>query len=203
MEKRDLALNEKNITAAPDYIKLFAMAIEDIGKSLKNAAMIYAGAIKKYPDAKKKFEEYFPRMAGTFARFEAIAQGTIREDVFYLTGEVGDKIRRLPLSSQNDIMERGVPLLTANGDHLMISADAITALQARQLIAPDGTLRTLAQQKAWLESQKTRALRTPVRVSEQTVLRGPAYEVRDGKLVVYREIALDRKQLFEILGKMI
>ena len=74
MEKRDLTLNEKNITAAPDYIKLFAMAIEDIGKSLKNAAMIYVEAIKKYADAKKKFEEYFPRMAGTFARFEAIAK---------------------------------------------------------------------------------------------------------------------------------
>ena len=203
-QKKDL--QPAAVTTRPDYINLFEIALKDLKNSLSNAAAIYGKALEKDPRARENFERCFPNHREFFNKLEAFYKGMIREDVFFIGGEVGEKIRRLPMPAQTELVEKGVELLTADGNHMIVRADTITPFQARQIISNNGTIRNLKQQKAWMESQKSRKkISAAASASEpkMTVLPRKPYEVKDGVLYVYGNAKFDKQMLFDILREML
>lgn len=201
--KNELKKDAKN-EVWPKYIEDFREFYSLSMEGLISAAKVYVAAIDSDPNAKENFYKAFPRMTGMFSKIEAYGRGLLRREAFFLVGEVGEKVRRLGLSDQSVLIDSGVDYLTSSGDMLKVNSDTMTPQQARQIIDQSGHIRTIAQQKAWIETQKMRDELNPRHNPErkQKAATGPAYSVKDGKLIIHREVTFDRKQLFTILQGM-
>ena len=134
--------------------------------------------------------------AAAWSRFEAIGRGTMHERLFYMPpGRAVNHIAALPCSEQKRIIENGVEYLTADNDTLIVKIENITPDIAAQVFLPDGGIRSLGAQRAWLESRKNRQA-APAAVD------APRVEIRGGKLVVNGPVTLGKKELLAYLQQM-
>jgi len=118
------------------------------------ACNIYADTVDKFPEAREAFREACPTVPEcVWARIELVGIKAMHPKLLWATGRVAGKLRKLPLSTQTKCLEEGLELLIANGESLKVASSAMTQFQIRQVFA-DSHLRTLAEQRAWLESYK-------------------------------------------------
>jgi len=145
---------------AVDRLAEFRTALQAGIDGIVRASEIYVAALDEDPrnadTFRAKFAEWVP--AAAWAQFEAVGRKWMHPRL--LMGGVSDPkkskcIKRLPYSTQERIFKRDrFQLLTADGDTLEVDLLEATASQAEQLCG-DANMRTLAEQKAWLEARRT------------------------------------------------
>lgn len=162
------------------------------------AGKIYVSAIDQDPSyaerLKKEFGNIVPCRA--WAQLEALGRGLIHPKL--ILGGVSDKkkntiIKNLPMSLQNRVFnEEKFPLLISGGDVLDVSILSATPSQAEQ-ICGNGEIRTLAEQKAFIESQK---LEKELRPKELP------YYIKAGKIIFRKNTELTRSEIKLLLTQL-
>ena len=154
---------------------------------IAQAAVIYHDAVQADPQAKSKFREEWPSITNQFwARLEAIGAGTMHSALLLDTSAAGNKLRKLPGSTQRKAIEEGVEVLASDGSPLIVKAKNMTADQSRMVFARDH-VRDLPEQRAWVESQRvTKKVEAPTRSFE--VLRNGSVTL-NGTTVTQEDLA--------------
>jgi len=173
----------------------FNAGIEGIVK----ASEIYVEAIDQDPRNADKFREAFAEWvpSSAWSQFEAVGRKWMHPRL--IMGGVSDRkkssaIKRLPYSTQERVFNRErFDLLTADGDTLKVDLLEATADQTRQL-CNGSTIRTLSEQRAWLESRATESVTTEAEVLP--------YVVTGGKVTFRRAVTLSRSELKRLLTEM-
>jgi len=187
--------NEIAKTYMDEFRKHFTAGIEGIVK----ASEAYVAAIDDNPrygdEFRDEFADWVPHSA--WSQFEAVGRKWLHPKL--IMGGMSDRtksgiVKKLPYSIQERVFDRErFDLLTHDGDTLQVDMIEATASQAKQLCAGN-RIRTLSEQKAWIESQRV-AEAAPV--SEVM-----PYTIRDGKVAFRRGVTLTRTELKRLLQDM-
>lgn len=124
--------------------------------AIQEAAKIFATRIMADPNFRSWALENAPNgCRRTLLDLEAVGNGLI--DPRLLGGEVKNayQLRSLPLPDQQKFIEGSIEVLTENGETLLIAGQNLTQDQFRQVFNRTH-IRSLEEQKAWIESQKTK-----------------------------------------------
>lgn len=153
-----------NITPSwfEDFKTRIVGSISSAENAIHAAAAAYMEAITKDPSFKDWIAEEVPQVSGgTWRTLEMVGRGQLDARIAAGGCPYGNKLRRLPMSEQKHALDGTIPLLTAGGDTLQVRLDALMPKQADQVFAP-GHIRSLAEQKAWLEdrARETMAAKT-------------------------------------------
>ena len=130
--------------------------LSDAKEVIQEAAKIFATRVKADPDFRAWALENAPNGSRrTFLGLEGVGNGLI--DPRLLGGEVKNayQLRSLPLPDQQKFIEGSIEVLTENGETLLIAGQNLTQDQFRQVFNRTH-IRSLEEQKAWIESQKTK-----------------------------------------------
>jgi hypothetical protein len=175
-------------------IKAFRDAMNKGISLIADAARIYVEAIDKEPEAKAKFIEACPDVPRhAWRSFEQIGRGLIDQRLLYGGGNAQAELRRLPVSTQKEVLDKGVKLLTKRGDHMMVKVENLTTAQKAQVFDKHN-VRDLAAQRSWQEDRQRSIV-----VENET----PAYEVKGGRLVVFKPCKISKQELAIILSEVV
>jgi hypothetical protein len=139
--------------------------LSDAKEAIQEAANIFAAAVKADPNFRSWAMENAPNgNKRLFLDLEAV--GTGRIDYRLVSGDVNNShaLRSLPLPDQLRFIEGSIEILTENGETLLVSGQNLTKDQFRQCFHPTH-IRSLEEQKAWIESQKTKKVITGKKTS--------------------------------------
>jgi len=177
----------------------FRSALQDGINGIVKAAEIYVAALDDDPRNADRFREEFAEWvpASAWSQFEAVGRKWMHPRL--LMGGVADRkkaslIKRLPYSTQDRVFKRErFPLLTADGSKLQVDILEATHEQAEQLC--NGTaIRSLSEQKAWIESRASVAMTEPAEVLP--------YTIGEGRVTFRRGCILNRSELKRLLQDM-
>jgi hypothetical protein len=149
-------IDQTKHTKNKDILSKIMDKLSDMKDLWVQAATIYCDAIDKNPSFRDWcIENSPPGCSRVFRALEDVGRG--RLDVRVAQGSIpfSCQIRRLSIEDQSKIIDQGADLLLPSGETLLIKASAMTNDQSRQVIASDH-IRTLSEQRAWIESQKTK-----------------------------------------------
>jgi hypothetical protein len=118
-----------------------------------------------------------------------------RKQLYYqlsVVNNVGTRaLSRCPYSEQVKYFDSPLELLTATGDTLLVSVDALTSDQAKQVIGPK-RVRTLGEQRAYLESLK----RKP-----QPLGKREPYTVKHGRITFHEPCTLTVSEMARLISE--
>ena len=130
-------------------------------------------------------------------RLERLGRGLLDERLLTACDGTAKCLETLPIATQKEALDNGIKVVVNGGQHLVIKPENMTRDQARQVFAYDH-IRTEAEQRAWLETQKTIA----TRAKELTQATASPFEVVGSRLVINKPQTFTRLQLLEILASM-
>ena len=162
------------------------------------AGEIYVKAIDQDPEYAEKMQLDFSDIVPTKAwkQFEAIGRKWIHPKL--ILGGMSDAkktniVKRLPYSLQNRVFEgEKFPLLVTGGDVLDISILDASYDQTMQLCG-DGNMRTLTEQKAFIEDSK---LKDDLKPQELP------YYVQKGKIIFRKNTEITKAELKQLLTQV-
>ena len=138
-----------------DAIKEFGKFFNDGLESIKKACKIYVDAIDYDPTLIDKFREEYPNITeSAWVRFEQVGRGLLHESLLTDYSMGAKKLKNLPYSQQEKFSKNGIELLTKTNDILKVEVSSLTKEQVKQVFTNDH-VRTLAEQRAYIESQET------------------------------------------------
>lgn len=147
---------EETIKLEPTARK-FAEAVKIGIDAFLEAGRIVAEAI----DLDPKFPEKIAELSkGQFSakfvrRFEKLGRGYVIPQLIFCWDRPGIvKLRQLSPAMQNHYLSNGIEVVVAGGDFLLVDPKHLTKFQVKQVFEGD-EIRTQAEQRAWLESQKS------------------------------------------------
>lgn len=130
--------------------------------------------------------------------FEKVGRKNFRPELAIASYPAAAALRRLPYGEQGKLLSSGVEFLTAKGDIIILNVANITDLQKRQIFLPDGGVRGIAAQRAWVESEKTRlALADGVKPISSS-----PWTIRKGRVTFNEGVEMSRKDLMVLLTQM-
>jgi len=177
------------------YIEQFRDAFTSGIDSIVESAKIYVEAIEDDPNNKSKFVEAFEDVipVSAWSGFEAVGRKWMHPKLLLGGGKYASKIKRLPYSDQERIFEGArFDMLTSDGQTLKVDVRNITKEQADQMFN-NTHIRTLAEQKAWIESRKA---------EPEEVVELIPYTISGSKVRFRRNVELTRNELKRILQDM-
>ena len=176
-------------------IKAFKELFSEGIKKINEACRLYVQAIDANPAAKDQFMKEFPQIPEqAWNRFESVGRGLLYPELVYTSGALYSRISRFPVSQQKAISDNGVEVLCAGGDSFITKIENLTPEQVQQVFTKDG-IRTLAQQKAYIESKKLKET-----VKTTTFQRG--YVVQGKKVIITEPLELTAKDLARLLSEV-
>jgi len=187
---------KKEITR--NYIEEFKKALQSGLDNIVKAAEIYVEAIDSDYEAKDKFSSSFDGTipAAAWAGFEAVGRKAMHPKLLFGGGNNRGYIKRLIYSDQEDVLSgKRVSLLIDGGDSIMVDPREITKEQAQQLFDRDH-IRTLSEQKAYVESQ-----RLPQSSIEHTAEQLQV-KVVNHKLYIKADTVLTKREVARLLESM-
>lgn len=160
---------------------------------------IYVQTIDNDPDASETFRLEFADIIPSemWSNFEAIGRKWMHPRL--LMGGMTNrrkaaKIKQLPYSLQEKIFNHNrFELLLEGGDKLKLDIMEATTDQVEQLFS-DNNIRTLPEQRAWIEDRKAS-------VSDETVEVLP-YVIRNGCVIFRKNVKLTRSEMKRLLAEM-
>lgn len=184
-----------NLIPIDDYAGRFRAAFAKAEEGFVEAAKVYCEAIDKYgDDARKRFAAACPRISSsTWRCLERLGSGNLDARLLMTSSCGAAALRRIPGPMQTAAIDKGVEVLIANGETLIVQIDNLTPAQARQVFSNDH-IRDIAAQRAWLETNAPTVARPMVAA--------PAWEVKGGKVNVNRACSLTRLDLARMLAEM-
>lgn len=180
-------------------ISEFRNALQAGIQGIVKAAEIYVEALDDDPRNADKFREEFADWvpASAWAQFEAVGRKWMHPRL--LMGGVADRrksthIKKLPYSMQERVFNgERFQLLTSGGDTLEVDLMEATPQQVEQL-CNGSSIRTLSEQRAWLEAETLAESGEDAEVLP--------YTVSNGKVVFRRGCILNRPELKRLLQEM-
>jgi hypothetical protein len=169
-----------------------------IHKTITEVAALYLQAITADPGFAAWVEDETPDVPPSFWRkLEATARGTLDARIAAGGCAWGNKLTRLPIAEQRQAIDSTLPLLTSTGDTLQVRLPALLPSQADQIFAADH-IRTLAEQKAWMEAKAAQfAIMAP------KPSKGPNIEINRRKgCIVVNGTTLTTSDLLDYLRKL-
>jgi hypothetical protein len=173
-------------------------ALESGMAGFVQAGDLYVKAIDQDPSygerLKEEFKDVVPGRA--WSQLEALGRGLIHPKL--ILGGVADRqkntlIKNLPMSLQNRVFnEEKFPLLISGGDVLDVSILSATPDQTRQLCGY-GEIRTLVEQKAYVEGQK---------LEEELKPQELPYYIKAGKIIFRKNTELSRSEIKLLLTQL-
>ena len=174
-------------------IKAFRDAMTEGRDAVARAAQIYVEALDEDPAAHSAFVQGCPGIpASAWSGFEAVGRGWLDKRLLWSEGTQYTAIRRLSRSTQERVLDNGVPILSKDGTELLVRAENMTRQLSSQAFAGDH-VRTLGEQRAWQESLPTVKPPRP---------EGPAYEVKRGKCYILRPTTLTLGDMARAMQEM-
>lgn len=192
---KDKFLNE----SVKKFNELFVMGVE----AFQEAATIYVTLIDRYPEQADEFRNSCPAIKSNqiWADFERLGRRQMLPEFLFVSGRAGQNLRRLPISEQKNIIN-GIDYLIDGSDTLKVKPDAITPEIAKQVFAADGSIRTVAQQKAWkLSACAAKQASSKLEQAPAAVKNSIRYQ--DGKVIMSGVFELKTEDILGILQKMV
>jgi hypothetical protein len=124
-------------------------------------------------------------------RLEKLGRGQISPRLVFSTTTGERRLHCLPLSEQEHLLDQGVEVLGAEGDHRRIPVAQLSPAQCKQVFGAHG-VRTLAEQRTWIEEHKPQ----PVAVLDRD------YSVNKDSVTILRPVKISRQLLISILAQM-
>jgi len=194
-----------DVTVVATQMEEFGTALTEGINGLFRAGQIYVEAIDADPKNadlfKDAFKDWVP--SATWGQLESIGRKQIHPRL--LLGGTSSPatnrlLKRLPYSLQERVFsDERFPLLTSSGQPLQVSLLDVTPEQAEQL-CDNTTIRSLAAQKAWLESHLTSSQeKEAVKYAEAV---RPPWRYYQGKVIFTAGAALTKQELRNILMEM-
>jgi hypothetical protein len=193
---KDKSMSDNKV--AKQYLDEFRKHFQAGIDGIVRASEVYVEAIDDNPRYADTFRDEFGDIVpyGAWGQFEAIGRKWMHPRL--IMGGMADRqkaalVKRLPYSVQERVFSRErFDLLTPDADTLQVDLMEATTEQVRQLC--DGShIRSLAEQRAWMESQKAEAK------EEAEVM---PYVVRDGCVSFRRGVKLTKEEVKRILRDM-
>ena len=181
-----------------EIIGEFKDAITNGINGFVKAGEIYVKAIDQDPEYADKMQLEFSDIvpAKAWKQFEAIGRKWIHPKL--ILGGMSDAkktniVKRLPYSLQNRVFDgEKFPLLIAGGDVLEVSILDASSEQTMQLCG-EGNMRTLREQKAYIENSKLREDLKPQELP---------YYVQKGKVIFRKNTEITRAELKQLLTQV-
>jgi len=132
-------------------------------------------------------------------RLEQVGRQKMHPSLYLGEKGYSEAVARLPYSTQVHLLDEdgSVDVLVGGGDVLQVKLDALQPIQIKQVFGDD-KIRTVAEQRAWVEGQKTLA-----RINQTDASKTNApYEVAGKKLTVHTPMSFSLKQLERIVAQM-
>lgn len=179
-----------------DDLKSIVAGLATIEKSVTEIAKIYVNAINKDHNFNEYLTESLPSIPATFWRnLEKVGRNQLDGRIIGGAIPYVHRISVMSLSEQKRAIDGPLELLVKDGDKLSVKIDTITPDQAQQIFAKDH-IRTLSEQKTWLES-KSSAIR--IRNNQDR----PTVEIdKKRKEIVIGNIRITAAELADYLRKL-
>lgn len=167
---------------------------------------LYVKAIDMSPKAREMFQEAMPDQPSTWwSKIEKVGRGLMHPDLLVNYGAGYRRLERCRLEDQEKYIQKPIEFLTARGDTMKIAVGNLTVDQCQQVFAFDH-VRSLPEQRAWIESEKNRLARTsPAKVDGKLVAVssvGPKYEIK-GRSIKVGTIVISAEEIAKALAKMV
>lgn len=162
------------------------------------AGEIYVKAIEQDRSYGARLKEEFSDMvpAKAWNQLEALGRKWIHPKL--VLGGMSDPqkttlVKRLPYSEQSKVFDgERYQLLVSNGDYIEVNLLDATTEQAKQIIG-DGLIRSLSEQKSWLESKK---------VQKELKVEELPYQIKGGKITFRKNVSLTRAEMKQLLSQL-
>jgi len=185
-----------------DKVRKLARQVKE---SLFKVAELYVEACKMYvnilstePTIKDAMqEEGFTAIE--LKKMEHIGRGLMHQKLLFASGRQYQALARCPLSDQEKCFNNPIPVLCANGDVLNVSIENLTKEQVDQVFS-NGTVRSIAGQKNYLESLKTQG--EVEKAKESTAQKPAPYKVTKYGIEKITVTSISRAELLAILNKL-
>lgn len=176
-------------------VEQFTAAIQRGIEAFEEAGQVLVALIEINPKVKDEILENCPdvteEMLDTFERIG-------RRQLFYRLaiheGPGVKALRRCSYSDQVKYFNEPIPLLITDGKNtetLNVGVHALTPEQARQAVGAH-RIRSLGEQRAWIESQKSKAAPIPVT---------SPYSVHRGKITFHQPCTMSVSELARLLAE--
>jgi hypothetical protein len=156
MSTATVTVETKTDLERKEILSTIFQRLSDAREAIRDAALMFVSVCKEDPGFRSWALENGHNVSRRVCLdLEAIGNGLI--DYRLTTGEVKNSslLRSLPLPDQKQFIEGAIEVLTENGETLLIAGQNLTHDQFRQVFNRTH-IRSLAEQKAWIESQKTK-----------------------------------------------
>lgn len=162
------------------------------------AGEIYVKAIEQDRTYGQKLKEEFADMvpAKAWSQLEALGRKWIHPKL--VLGGMSDPqktnlVKRLPYSEQSKVFDgERYQLLVSKGDYIEVNLLDATTDQAKQIIG-DGLIRSLPEQKSWLESKK---------VQKELKVEELPYQIKGGKITFRKNVSLSRAEMKQLISQL-
>ncbi|MFH1370337.1 MAG: hypothetical protein ABII09_03505 [Planctomycetota bacterium] len=185
------------------YLERIIELFKNIVGNTKELADNYVAMIDECPGSKERLIAELEKRGSRIPtyilnRLEQIGRGQMHPKLMPGLTEIREsgKLRRLPLSVQRDIIDKGkkYPLLTGSklDDNLLIDLTQSPKEQINQIIDPDGHIRSLSEQKLWLvenekKDEKAEDAEMPYKItSKGAVIRGLLFTKAQLKEIIFQ-----------------
>jgi hypothetical protein len=190
-----ITLSHEKISQLDDSTRRFAEALKRGVDAFLEAGRIVAQEIDKDP----KFPEKVAAQSNgdipavLVRRFEKLGRGQVIPQFLLHWDKPGvKKLRKFTPDLQTKYLKEGLEVLVDKGQHLLINPLHMTKLQAQQVFECD-EIRSLPEQRAWLESEKmTVNLNKTEKVED-------LYNIVKGQIVFNRPCHFNVDELMQIL----
>lgn len=176
-----------------ELIEQFVKAFQNSAASLLETGKILVRIAEKMPDGIERVLKRLPQLRPeTIKAFLKIGRGEVDEVLMLAEGPGVTRLRACDITVQRKHATDGIPVLISESGkttHLMVSVFDMTSEQAVQVFH-NGSIRTLEQQRQWLQSRKPK-------IENAAALRKP-YTVRRGRVDIHGECSLTVQQLLII-----
>ena len=140
-----------------DHINAFRSGMVDSAEAIKTAAKHYYEALRIDPIARDMFTEQFPTVSSqTWSGMIRIASGEMDHRLLFDATPGARALTHCDATTQSLYINKPIPVCCGNGDTILVQLDKMTSEQTRQVFNR-GAIRDIAEQRAWIETQKTRA----------------------------------------------
>ena len=189
------------------YAVEITKALKTANDSILKASKLYVKCIDANKDNKIKLKNLVALPETVFSNMERIGRGQMDQRLLVTHNRAETKLLSMPLSQQKKALDDGIDVLMSNNAVLRVKPVNLTPSQVKQVFASDH-IRDKAEQKNYLEEQKKireyAAVIEPKK-EEKQINKRPVkpFEIKAGKLIVNEAKTFDRKELFDILSKMV
>jgi hypothetical protein len=166
-------------------------------EALEEAGRILVALIDEDASVKERIMEEHPEITeDVIETFERIGRRQLYYRLCLLEAPGIRALKRCPYSEQVRYMDEPIPMLLLNGkdstDSLTVSVNALTPEQVRQVFGAH-RVRTLAEQRAWLENQKSKP---------QPIAKREPYTIGKGRITFHEPVTLSASDMARLLAEI-